>query len=111
MDEKQWPMILIDQSPTNDVATGEERVWNNTVETHPLGTPWRFTLVWTDPPGNPSDGVKLVNDLDLTVEAGGRVFHGNDFVSGTVETQARDPLTPDVQPIDDPNRDSINNVE
>ena len=29
--------------------------------------PLRFTLAWTDPPGNPNAAVKLVNDLDLIV--------------------------------------------
>ncbi|NBP23516.1 MAG: hypothetical protein EBU81_02945, partial [Proteobacteria bacterium] len=28
---------------------------------------FHFTLVWTDPPGNPAAGLKLVNDLDLIV--------------------------------------------
>ena len=28
-----------------------------------------MTLVWTDPPGNPVTGVKLVNDLNLIVLA------------------------------------------
>lgn len=111
MDESKWPLILIDQSPTNAVATGEERVWNITVDTNAMGAPLRFTLVWTDPPGNPAVGVKLVNDLDLTVEANGQIFHGNDFASGSTETLSRGPLPAGTQPIDDPNRDNINNVE
>jgi subtilisin-like proprotein convertase family protein len=107
--EKQWPLVLIDQSPTNAVATGEERVWNIQVDTNALAQPLRFTLVWTDPPGNPQVGVKLVNDLDLTVEAGNQVFYGNDFVGGATQTSARDPWTREA--IDNPSRDSVNNVE
>jgi subtilisin-like proprotein convertase family protein len=46
--------------------------------------PFRLTLVWTDPPGNPAAGVKLVNDLDLVVSntVTGEVFVGNDFGRG-----------------------------
>ena len=43
--------------------------------------PFHMTLVWTDPPGNPAAGVKLVNDLDLIVSntVTGEVFVGNSF--------------------------------
>lgn len=46
--------------------------------------PVRITLVWTDPPGvgNPA----LVNNLDLTVTAGGTVYKGNVFSGGTSTT-------------------------
>ncbi|HUS36639.1 MAG TPA: S8 family serine peptidase, partial [Verrucomicrobiae bacterium] len=107
--EDQWPIRLIDQSPTNALATGEERTWNIKVHTNALAAPLRFTLVWTDPPGNPQVGVKLVNDLDLTVEVAGRVYRGNDFVLGSTTTVGRPPFTG--LAIDDPNRDSVNNVE
>ena len=42
---------------------------------------FHFTLVWTDPPGNPAAGLKLVNDLDLIVSntVTGEVFVGNDL--------------------------------
>ena len=42
---------------------------------------FHFTLVWTDPPGNPAAGVKLVNDLDLIVSnvVTGEIFVGNDL--------------------------------
>jgi len=43
------------------------------------GLPIRVTLVWTDPPGTPSDAEnnntpRLVNDLDLRVEVNGTVY-------------------------------------
>jgi subtilisin-like proprotein convertase family protein len=43
----------------------------------------RITLVWTDPPGNPSVSTKLVNDLDLVVEnlSSGEIYVGN-VISG-----------------------------
>lgn len=107
--EDRWPLRLIDQSPTNALATGEERTWNIKVHTNALAAPLRFTLVWTDPPGNPQVGVKLVNDLDLTVEVAGRVYRGNDFVAGSTTTVGRPPY--DGLAVDDPNRDSVNNVE
>ena len=45
------------------------------------GGAFHFTLVWTDPPGNPAAGVKLVNDLDLIVSnvLTGEIFVGNDL--------------------------------
>jgi hypothetical protein len=41
------------------------------------------TLAWTDPPGNPAAGIKLVNDLDLVVTnlATGEVYYGNHLES------------------------------
>ncbi|MBC8243645.1 MAG: S8 family serine peptidase, partial [Verrucomicrobia bacterium] len=66
-DEAAWPMRFIDQSLTNALATGESRSWEITLGTNALHYPLRFTLAWTDPPGNPNAAVKLVNDLDLIV--------------------------------------------
>ena len=66
-DENTWPMRFIDQSPTNALATGESRSWEITISSNALYYPMRFTLAWTDPPGNPNAAVKLVNDLDLIV--------------------------------------------
>ena len=66
-DEAAWPMQFIDQSLTNALATGESRSWEITLGTNAMHYPLRFTLAWTDPPGNPNAAVKLVNDLDLIV--------------------------------------------
>ena len=66
-DEAAWPMQFIDQSLTNALATGESRSWEITLGTNAMHYPLRFTLAWTDPPGNPNAAVKLVNDLDLKV--------------------------------------------
>ena len=66
----------------------------------------RATLVWTDPPGNPAAGVKLVNDLDLVITNldTGDVFYGNDIPAGSDynQTQGSNGV---------PNPDSVNNVE
>jgi subtilisin-like proprotein convertase family protein len=40
--------------------------------------PVKVTLVWTDPPG-PLSGDAFVNNLDLEVTAGGRLYRGNVF--------------------------------
>ena len=106
LDESKWPIQFIDQSPTNALATGERRTWNIEIDTNAAALPMRFTLVWTDPPANPAAGVKLVNDLDLVIEAGGFVYHGNDFLSGDNFTQPREDGI-----LDDSNRDVVNNVE
>ena len=59
--------LFIEQSLTNALATGESRSWEITLSSNAMHYPMRFTLAWTDPPGNPNAAVKLVNDLDLIV--------------------------------------------
>ncbi len=100
-------MWFVDQSPTNALATGQSQTRQLTL---PLGSarsqPLRVTLVWTDPPGNPAAGVKLVNDLDLVVTNldTGDVYFGNNIPGGTTFTDPWDTNAP-------PNVDSVNNVE
>ena len=104
--ETSWPIRFFDQSPTNAVATGQRRSWDVTLSTNSQQLPFRATLVWTDPPGNPIAGIKLVNDLDLVVSntATHKVYYGNnipissDFNEGSGTNSA--PVT-----------DVINNVE
>ena len=43
----------------------------------------KVTLVWTDAPGTVGPNATLVNDLDLTVAAGGRRYLGNVLTGGT----------------------------
>ncbi|MGE4181103.1 MAG: S8 family serine peptidase, partial [Limisphaerales bacterium] len=70
-----------DQFGTNGITTGKEKTWRVTLAPEALDQILKFTLVWTDPPGNPASGIKLVNDLDLVVRnvATGEEFHGNDI--------------------------------
>ena len=95
-----------DQSTTNALATGQSQTQTFKVGTAGQGQPLRATLVWTDPPGNPASGVKLVNDLDLIVTNldTGDVFYGNDIPAGSDynETQGSNGV---------PSYDSVNNVE
>ncbi|PYJ79367.1 MAG: hypothetical protein DME22_25545, partial [Verrucomicrobia bacterium] len=103
-DETSWPVRLFDQSPTNALATGQRHTWNLALSTDARFVPLRVTLVWTDPPGNPGAGVKLVNDLDLIVSNldTGQVFLGNNISSGADFNQPGDTNTlPDF----------VNNVE
>ena len=52
------PMFIIDQNPTNALATGDSHTRLVTVSTNAQQRlPLRFTLAWTDPPGNPAVGV------------------------------------------------------
>ena len=97
---------LLDQSPTNALATGQSQTRNVTVSTNAPGLPLRITLVWTDPPGDPAAGVKLVNDLDLIVTNldTSDVYFGNDILVGNVVNLPWDTNKP-------PNVDSVNNVE
>jgi len=136
-----WPIIIRDQNPTNALATGESHSWllsltngNPALQAHPTNYPLRITLVWTDPPGNPVVGTKLVNDLDLVVfdPATTNYYFGNNIEIGREFNKpvgfdylfGTNTATGPVNPIPDPvyNRDTnplqqpvpsdvINNVE
>ena len=68
--------------------------------------PLEVTLTWTDPPGNPTAAIKLVNDLDLVITNldTGDVYFGNDIAPNTINNVPWDTNGA-------PNLDSINNVE
>ncbi|HLH52930.1 MAG TPA: S8 family serine peptidase, partial [Verrucomicrobiae bacterium] len=99
-------MWLFDQSQQEALATAQQRTRFVSVAPSARNLPLRVTLVWTDPPGNPVAGLKLVNDLDLIVTnlETGEVFLGNDIPSGATYNSAW-------APSDTPNRDFVNNVE
>ncbi|MGA2862850.1 MAG: S8 family serine peptidase, partial [Verrucomicrobiota bacterium] len=99
-------ICLFDQDLAEALATGQSRTRYLSVAPQARSLPLRATLVWTDPPGNPVAGVKLVNDLDLIVTNldTGEVFFGNDIPPGSVSNRPWDPRTP-------PNLDLMNNVE
>ena len=61
------PMRFFDQKLTNSLATGGTETYEITVPDEAKSFPLRITLVWTDPPGNPVTGIKLVNDMNLSV--------------------------------------------
>lgn len=102
-----YAMWLQDQSPTNALATGESRTHTVTVNNNAgRSQPLRVTLVWTDPPGSPAAGVKLVNDLDLIVtnRDSGEVYFGNHIDVGSNFNTPWDTNLP-------PAIDAVNNVE
>ncbi len=100
------PMHVFDQDPANALATGQSHTRFISLSPEATNAPLRVTLVWTDPPGNPAAGLKLVNDLDLVVTnlATGEVFVGNDIPPGSSSNQAWNTALP-------PNADMVNNVE
>lgn len=100
------PLQYVEQSLTNALATGESKTWQLTFTPDAQTFPARITLVWTDPPGNPAAGIKLVNDLDLVVTNldTGDVLWGNDIPNGSDYNQASDTNAP-------PPSDVVNNVE
>jgi hypothetical protein len=59
--------------------TGQSVSW--TITPADPGAPLAVTLAWTDAPGL-TVGAPWVNDLDLEVEAGGRLYRGNGFQNG-----------------------------
>ena len=72
------------------LATGQGKSFRIKVNAAEIGRPISFTLAWTDPPGNPSATIKLVNNLDLIVSntLTGEFYVGNDFSSDTRFSQA-----------------------
>ncbi|EEF59226.1 S8 family serine peptidase, partial [Pedosphaera parvula] len=100
------PVLIFDQSPTNALATGQRKTFNIKLTAQAAARPLRATLVWTDPPGNPNVGIKLVNDLDLILTNldTGDVYYGNDIQVGADFNQPWDTNGP-------PTLDFVNNVE
>ena len=99
---------FLDQHSANALATGEQKSWKLTMgETNSMrALPLRLSLVWTDPPGNPSSGIKLVNDLDLIVSntVSGELLCGNNFTANSLFTQTTS--ANELLPLD-----NVNNVE
>ncbi|MEO5802117.1 MAG: S8 family serine peptidase [Verrucomicrobiota bacterium] len=112
-----WPVQFFDQSTNSALATGERQ--DRVVTVSGTNSALRISLVWTDPPGNPAVGVKLVNDLDLIVTAvftnafttnvTTNVYFGNNFSGGDF-TQPTELGTNSLSAFDTV-RDSVNNVE
>ncbi len=103
------PLQFFDQDPNNALATGQSKTRNLRFTASGSAQNARITLVWTDPPGNPTAGIKLVNDLDLIVSNlddpnDVLVFYGNDIPPGSDFNEPADTNGP-------PPADSVNNVE
>ncbi len=104
------PLYLIESDQEDGLpvglSTGESRSYQLTLSSSLPSAPFRITLVWTDPPGNPTGAAKLVNDLDLVVSnlITGEVIYGNDFDGGLGSSF--------IQKTNDLTRfDRVNNVE
>ena len=104
-----WPVRFYDQTNNAALATGESQT--RTLSFSPTNVlaqlnDLRVTLVWTDPPGNPGVGIKLVNDLDLIVTnlSSGEVYYGNDFKAESLYNDAIDTAVTNAT-------DVVNNVE
>ncbi len=98
--------FVFDQDPARSLTTGQGHTCLVSLSPAAQPQPLRVTLVWTDPPGNPVAGLKLVNNLDLIVTNldTGAVFYGNDFAPGAEFTSAWNTNAA-------PNADFVNNVE
>ena len=101
-------LFFADQNPQTALATGDSHTYIVTLNTNSDAQYLNLqaTLVWTDPPGDPSAAIKLVNNLDLIITNldTGDVYVGNDIAVDVGYNQAWDTNNP-------PNLDSINNVE
>ena len=94
------------------ITTGQSVEFElNMTSTNAVDHPLRLTLVWTDPPGDPIVGPKLVNDLDLILsnKITGEVYWGNDFDSQTGFSRGH--TTNEISTNGFPTLDRINNVE
>jgi subtilisin family serine protease len=130
------PMRFYDQTLTNALATGGTETYEIAVPDEAKSFPLRVTLVWTDPPGNPVTGIKLVNDLNLSVlgdrtntvvvstnssltNSTAQIYIGNHFPPGSDFTEPivlsstdTNVVTPtNVTEVIDATRDLVNNVE
>ena len=100
--------FFVDQSTANALATGDSHTY--IVKIDPTSSAQNLqmqaTLVWTDPAGDPSAAIKLVNNLDLIITNldTGDVFYGNDISPELGVNQPWDTNSP-------PNLDTVNNVE
>jgi subtilisin family serine protease/subtilisin-like proprotein convertase family protein len=106
-DNRTSSVQFFDQDTDRALGTGDSASWNLNISTNGARAfPLRVSLVWTDPPGNPAAGVKLVNDLDLVVSnaVSGEVFYGNDFTESSLFTR----MSPSNSI---PISDVVNNVE
>src|SRR6185295_7930538 len=88
--EATWPIALFH---TNTLYTGQSHTRTVALAPAARAAPLRFTLVWTDPPGNPAASLKLVNDLDLIVsnnipDGTGETYIGNNIPAGNNFNQA-----------------------
>lgn len=117
-----WPVQFFDQGTTRSpapavgrgrpLATGESETriitFDPTNNPASIQSGLKITLVWTDPPGNPGVGIKLVNDLDLIVtnlsSPTHEVYIGNMIKGDAIFNEA-------VEPAAGPELDIINNVE
>jgi hypothetical protein len=83
-------VIFYDQSPAQALVTGQSVTRFLNVPAAARDYPARVTLAWTDPPANPSIGIKLVNDLDLVITnlTTGEIYYGNYFQGGSIFTSA-----------------------
>jgi subtilisin-like proprotein convertase family protein len=100
------PLWIVDQNVTNALATSQSQTCRLKVDPFSTGQPLRVTLVWTDPPGNPTASLKLVNNLDLIVTNldTGEVFFGNDIPADSDFTRSSPSNAV-------PLLDTVNNVE
>ena len=84
------PLFFADQNVTNALATGDSHTFilniNTNADSIAQFLNLQATLVWTDPAGDPSAAIKLVNNLDLIItnidpnDANfGSVYFGNDI--------------------------------
>jgi alpha-tubulin suppressor-like RCC1 family protein/subtilisin-like proprotein convertase family protein len=98
-----------DQSVSNALATGDSESFKIKLNTNDFGNflPLRVTVAWTDPPGDPSAGIKLVNDLQVIVtdlDNTNVVYYGNDIGAGAVFNTPENSTNPPVI-------DNINNIQ
>lgn len=98
-----------EEGPTNALATGDSETFTVNINADDFADflPLRVTLAWTDPPGDPSAAVKLVNSLQLVVtdvDNSNVVYFGNDIGPGQTFNTAEVATNPPIY-------DTVNNIQ
>jgi hypothetical protein len=72
-----WRILRDQLAVEKFTAAGQTHTYSGTVSD--TTKPFRVTLAWTDVPGSTAAAKALVNNLDLTVNAGTNLYKGNVF--------------------------------
>ena len=73
------PVLTTNQAPQQTYFSQSGQSYEVSGQVVNSNLPFRVTLSWIDPPGNPAAGKQLVNDLDLDVTIDGNTYRGNVF--------------------------------
>lgn len=96
--------LYLDEGDTTPLNSGD--VYTKTIQVNPGEGGLKITLVYSDFPGTPGNGLQLVNNLDIRLIApDGRVYFGNYYGDDGVHSKAFGQLLPTFS------ADGVDNIE